>query len=258
MNIDKLPLKNIELNKGLYITETRDVDDAVLVYNKNADDSYWNYGYVTYLDEDLLLKIKKYFQGKGLPAAIYITEKNETKGTRRLLKQNGFKLDYQDSIMVFKGEQFESERKFKIKEVKNKDDERDYLDVYRKVFCEEGEDVYSGMSDGYLKSVEDYFKKYSQERRIDLVVYEDQKPVGIVSIMFDKEYVLIMGIAVLDEFRKKGISTSFISEAIKRFKDKTIFLSTEAGSINEEIYKKMGFETVLIDKCYIENEKNEK
>jgi ribosomal protein S18 acetylase RimI-like enzyme len=62
-----------------------------------------------------------------------------------------------------------------------------------------------------------------------------------------------MNVAVLESFRKKGVAKALTASCVNKFRDKILFLGTEEDSVNEKIYKKMGFETVGIGRCYKEN-----
>jgi len=126
----------------------------------------------------------------------------------------------------------------------------DYLEILRKVFCE-GEGVYGGLSTEYLDATERYFKVYPQDRRLDYIAYYEGSPVGTTSFLFNDNYAVIIAAATLPEFQKKGIAKSMISKGIEKMSGKTIFLVTETKTVNEDIYKRMGFNTKLIEPVYI-------
>lgn len=251
MDIGLLPKKNIELNKGLYITESEEIDSVIFVHDKYVKDNYWNYAYlkepVLKLDE-----IENFFRERGVSSSVYILAEPSYEDVRKELIRNGYELSYSDAIMVFKGSSIKATKNIEIKKADSEISKNEYLKIYKEVFCDEGEDVYSGLGDGYLKNIQNYLDNYPQNIRYNIVAYIDGKPAGIATVLFDDEYAVIMNVAVLEEFRNMGVAKSLSADCLNKFSDKTLFLGTEEGSVNEGIYKKMGFETVAVGKCYKE------
>lgn len=249
MDIRNLPIKIIELNQNLYITDYQDDGDVIFVHNKYVTDNYWNYAYINGSKFDIN-KIRDYFYAKNICPAVYLLQNNKLE---KKLQDAGFVLSFSDAIMVFEGEFSKSDMPNDIRKVSNPNTENDFLEVYKKVYIEEGEDIYSGLSDGYLKNIEEYFKLYPKDKRLDLVAYKDNKPVGIVTALFDSQCAFLMSAAVLPEFRRMGIAKNLSNKLIHDVNKKVIFLSTEKGSVNEIIWQKAGFKTVAIGNCYTEH-----
>lgn len=246
--------EHLKLQEGSLITERKIIDGCVLVYSKYTNDLGWNHAYVTRLSDGLFEKIKEFFDARERPVVICFSDQKEL-NLKILLKDKKFSLECQDAVMVYKGNETNVQDS-DIKLIEGDREEKDHLDIFKKVFCNEGEDVYSGLSEGYLASVEDYFINYPKERRLDFLFQKEGLSVGMASVLFNERYALITGVAVLKEFRGQGIAKRLVRKCICEVKDKVIFDLTEKDSVNEEIYKKMGFETVLIGKYYVERRKN--
>jgi hypothetical protein len=88
--------------------------------------------------------------------------------------------------MVNKGDSLESDNSIEIKEIDSETIKNDYLRIYKEVFCDEGEDVYSGLGDGYLKNIQEYLQNYPENKRYDIVAYIDNKPAGIATVLLMK------------------------------------------------------------------------
>lgn len=249
MNIKLLPIKNIELNTGMYVTDLKKIGNSFLVHDKEVDDNYWNYLYTEKLNESLIGEGKTFFHERNLPLSIYFLDDKDVKCT---LEEKGFNLSYQDAIMVFEGPINRNDGNFEVKAVKSKNEEEDFIKIYKEVFCDKGAGVYSGLSGGYLNNIKGYFSKYPKGKRLDLVAHKDGEPMGITSVVFDDQYAAIMNVAVSEKYRRMGVANELTNECIKRFNGKIIFLSTEKESINEGIYRKLGFKTVVIGNCYKE------
>jgi ribosomal protein S18 acetylase RimI-like enzyme len=251
MIIDKklLPIKNISLNVGLYITDFVEDDDMISIHDKYADDNYWNYAYLKQPKLDLE-KAKRYYHDMKLAASVYFLESEENQPIKDDLATNGFELSYSDAIMVLHGQAYEPEQKFEIKEVADPKLEKDFLKVYKEVFVDAGNDVYSGLTDGYLRNIENYFRNYPKDNRYDVVAYKDNEPVGIATVVYDDDYALLMNGAVSPSCRRMGIAKVLTNKCINKFCDKIIFLLTEKDSANEEIWQRIGFKTEVVGKCY--------
>ncbi len=167
--------------------------------------------------------------------------------------------------MVFtNNKRLKKNNKIKILRV-DKKREKDYIYVFKTVFCE-GEGVYGGLSTDYLEALKKFFKNYPRSRRINFVAYMGEKPVATTTFLFNKKYALIIGVAVLSEFRNKNIAKTLVFKGIDELKNKgkvwksdftqnkIVFLGTEAGTENEKIYEKMGFETKIIENIYVKKE----
>jgi len=247
-----LPLKNISLNVGLYITDIVEDENMILIHDKYADDNYWNYAYLIQPKLDLE-KVKRYYHDKKLAASVYFLESEGNQAIKDNLVANGFELSYSDAIMVFHGQAQEFEQKFDTKEVANPKLEEDFLRVYKEVFVDAGDDVYSGLTDGYLRNIENYFRNYPKSNRYDVVAYKNNKPVGIATVVYDDDYALLMNGAVSPNLRRMGIAKGLTNKCINKFNDKIIFLLTEKDSANEEIWQRIGFKTEAVGKCYKES-----
>ncbi|MEI6228637.1 MAG: GNAT family N-acetyltransferase [Candidatus Saccharibacteria bacterium] len=247
MNISELPLKVIELNQGLYITDCQYKGDVIFVTNKLVDDNYWNYAYVQNENFDAA-SIEDYFKNLGLPPAIYLLENDVLE---QKIKDAGFNLGFSDAIMVLDQKPLATTQKFEIKKVSDDKIEKDFLEVYRLVYASAGDDIYSGLSDGYVKNVEDYFRSYPAGNRLDLVAYIDNQPVGVATALFDDEYAFLMNAAVSPRFRKMGVAKDLTNKLLSNVGDRFVLLSTEKDSVNEVIWQKAGFKTVAVGNCYI-------
>jgi ribosomal protein S18 acetylase RimI-like enzyme len=246
-----LPIQNIQLNKGLYITDSEEDENTIYIYDKYVEDNYWNYAYLKQpvLNLD---KIKNYFHSKNIPASAYFLDDEKFKNIETTLTSNGFSLSYTDAIMTHYGNPISLNTEHVIEEVKTQGQQDDFVKVYSDVFVDEGEDVYSGLSDGYVNNIQDYFANYPKDKRYDLTTYKNQQPAGIATVVFNNQYALIMNVAVSPKYRKQGIAKALSIKCISEFKDRVVFLSTEKDSIDEDIYRRMGFSTVAIGKCYKE------
>lgn len=96
-----------------------------------------------------------------------------------------------------------------------------------------------------------------------LVAYDENKIVGFVDYMITFNSATISQIAVLPNYRKKGLGSKLLEEMEKSFPKEiddvveTITLEVRESNINAiSFYKKNGYENVVIKKHYYKNGEN--
>ena len=115
-----------------------------------------------------------------------------------------------------------------------------------KSFCTGDEsDPYGDFDSGYLKLYENYNNKSetTYTREFYFIKVNDEI-VGCTVSVFDDEIFGIYGIAIMKEYRGKGIGTEAIKQQLKICKQKNkkiAFLQTEDGFYPADLYRKIGF-----------------
>jgi len=96
-----------------------------------------------------------------------------------------------------------------------------------------------------------------------LVAYDEDKIAGFVDYMITFNSATISQIAVLPDYRKKGLGSKLLEEMEKSFPKEiddvveTITLEVRGSNINAiSFYKKNGYENVVIKKHYYKNGEN--
>lgn len=96
-----------------------------------------------------------------------------------------------------------------------------------------------------------------------LAAYDEDKIVGFVDYMITFNSATISQIAVLPNYRKKGLGSKLLEEMEKSFPKEiddvveTITLEVRESNINAiSFYKKNGYENVVIKKHYYKNGEN--
>jgi ribosomal protein S18 acetylase RimI-like enzyme len=84
--------------------------------------------------------------------------------------------------------------------------------------------------------------------RSSLVILDDDNFVGLIVVRQDGDTAEIGPVAVVPEFKRKGIMSATLHESLKRMKEDGIeYGQLEADAFNEpaiKLYKKFGFEIV--------------
>jgi [ribosomal protein S18]-alanine N-acetyltransferase len=101
------------------------------------------------------------------------------------------------------------------------------------------------------------FEELNHENSVILISYYNDKPTGFVMFRCEMDSNELMKIAVLPEFRKKGIASSLYDDAEKIALDKNrkdIFLEVDETNLSAiSLYSKKGFVEISRRKNYYHN-----
>lgn len=225
------------------------IDGNPVFYSDFIDDYYCNLAHIYNFNNQAIKKIINFFKKRELPVALYVLDKKIEE-----VIQNDYKQVNEDIYMIIeKPIRFES-NEIKVKQVSNQNEEDEFLSIFQKVFCE-GDGVYGGISKGYLDAIKQYFKKFPKKKHKDFIASIDGITVGTISIIIQNNLVIASSLAVLPKYRGLGVSKALLSVALNPFIEKKLCtLCTEHNSVNEKIYKKIGFKTVGTAKTYLKKE----
>lgn len=119
-------------------------------------------------------------------------------------------------------------------------------------------DPYGDFDSGYLELYENYDNKSetTYTREFYFIKVNDEI-VGCTVSVFDDEIVGFYGIAIMKEYRGKGIGTEALKQQLNicKQKDRKIaFLQTEDGFYPAELYRKIGFKDICNVYYYIKKD----
>ena len=103
---------------------------------------------------------------------------------------------------------------------------------------------------------EEFQKKY-HEKHFDTknlqIVEVQNKPVGCLEILDNKDHLLISGLYIMQKYQSKKIGSSIINNIIKDSNTKRKTIKLQVLKANEramQLYKSLGFETYMVDNIY--------
>lgn len=108
-------------------------------------------------------------------------------------------------------------------------------------------DIYGIANDEMINGMRHFFQTPPKGfNHFATTAYKENKPVANVVSVYNKDFLLVIGLGTLPEFRRQGLGTALMKDIVERANKlgiKTITLQTEAGTYNEFYYEKMGFAT---------------
>ena len=121
----------------------------------------------------------------------------------------------------------------------------------------DSQDPYS-LDEGYLKIYENYKGTNGTKYNRDFYfIKANEKIVGVTTAVYDKRIYGIYGIAILKEFRGKGIGTECLKQQLmicKKKNRKIAFLQTEEGYYPADLYRKIGFKDICTAYYYVKKD----
>jgi GNAT superfamily N-acetyltransferase len=150
------------------------------------------------------------------------------------------------TYMVLNDEKIKLEinKKIIVKRASSLSDIEDFSIVQGKAFCETEEEF----NEWYLWMREKNIKNLDDNTQNFYVAYENEKPVGVLLSIYNKNIAGIFAVATLPEHRKKGISTTLMQSAVDDAicnNMTTITLQTSTESYAHSFYRNIGFENVF-------------
>ncbi|MCL5430285.1 MAG: GNAT family N-acetyltransferase [Candidatus Marsarchaeota archaeon] len=251
--------------KGIFFAGAKQTKDALFLYSDKIDDEFWNYAAKISLKgkslSEFLKTVVDFYSKLDRAPAIYLTS-NAIRQNTSLLSKNGFVLKYADAWMVHNGNvKVQKITGLQIKKVSSKKDFDSFIRVFGEVYGDNGTGPYAGLPKSYIDVLRESFSKGKGNNGTKVKYYialMNGKPVGCGTLVHDKKAACLYSLGVLPKYRGKGIARTITMTRIHEAKSNrinTVFLQTEKGSYNEKLFRKFGFKTVFVGKCYSLREK---
>lgn len=253
----------IYANEGLYVDKIIKRDTYTMAYSKYVRDYDSNYvidikgDNFSEIENEVELEMKRIDRK---PCYI-ITPLSEVYQNRNTIFDNSKYEEINNEVWQIYDD-FEDVDKINSKCTENvilekSNDMKKIAEITYKSFCtSDKSDPYGDFDSGYLDLYQQYNKdcekKYSREFYFIKV---NNQITGCAVSMFDDEIFGIYGIAIMKEYRGKGIGTEAIKQQLKICKQKNrkvAFLQTEEGFYPANLYRKIGFKDVCNVFYYVE------
>lgn len=222
---------------------------ATVGYSKTDGSAFWNLALTDkILNENEILKIENVLKQHQRNSTIYFENKNELNGLKDLLKNKGYKKNYEDSWQFWmNGEKIDKKHFDSVKKVTDKAGLKIFLETFNQCYRKnDPQNPYGELGD-YLKVAEDSWHKHNQNKRIEyFMVYKNNRPAGVSTLTNYDGIGYISNVGTLRQIRGEGFgkaATLFcVQESIKHG-NKEHCLATEEGAYPNEFYKRIGLAT---------------
>ena len=245
-----------------YLSESKKIDGALLVWSDRITDSYWNYA--TKIDTDersvpaLVNTITKFYKAKNRKPAIYTTPFSRPNNLPELIEKASFKVDSQDAWMFYEGPKpkVELPDRFAIKKVETLKEMKVFVNIFNRSYGGASPDEpYGALPKEYGDSLlASFSQKTDNVKVINELGMLDGVPMAIGTMVCSDGFAALYNLGVSPEYRKRGfseiMSLNRIREAME-LGNGVIFLQTEKGSYNERLFAKWGFSTEFVGKGYV-------
>ena len=250
--LEKLKKFYIYANEGLYIDRIIENATYTMTYSKYVKDYDCNY-VIDVNSNDNFDKIEAEMKKLDrIPCYIITPLSNMYKDRNMIFDKSKYDESSNEVWQIY--EDFDNVEKINSKctlnvELEETNDMKKLSKItYKSFYTGDKSDPYGNFDSGYLKLYENYDKNseilYTREFYFIKV---NNEIVGCTVSVFDDEIFGIYGIAIMKEYRGKGIGTEAIKQQLnicKQKNKKIAFLQTEDGFYPAELYRKIGFKDI--------------
>ncbi len=261
--LEKLNEFYIYANKGFYIDEIIEKSSYKLAHSYFVKDYDCNYvidindrDNFSEIEKDVELEMKKI---NAEPCYIITPLSNIYLKRNEIFKSNNYNEVSKEVWQIFENfnelDNIDSKCNLNIKLEKTTDMEL-LAQINEKAF-KTGDplDPYNDIDSGYIKMYENYKGTQNSKYNRDFYFIKvDDKIVGVTTSVYDDRIYGIYGLAIIKEYRGKGIGTECLKQQLKICKKKNrkiAFLQTEEGYYPANLYRKIGFRDVCTAYYYV-------
>ncbi len=188
--------------------------------------------------EELLQKITKHLSTHGSPAIWFrVTPLTSPESFSSLLQTNGFKRDFETSVMTFDRNRLRDtvDPEIEVKEVS-----RNEIDVWKTLVCK----VF-GVPPDWREGFDAYVQAYIGGGARCYLAYVDDKPVGTCSLLSLNGCSGIFSLGTNEDYRRQGVGSALTVRAVRDSVSEgnsLQLLYVDRGEYAEYLYRKIGFE----------------
>ncbi len=261
MNNFEFLRKYEQLQSGIMFDKILDLEFATIGFCENDSGSFWNRALVnSKINKKQLNKIEKAMENLARTPTLYFENKNSLKPLIRFLKENGYKLDFEDSWMFWGAQAINKDNFSKVKKVNNGKDLEIFIECFDKCYQKNDPQNPYGELGAYLDVAKDaWLKNNNIPIKLEYyIAYKSNNPVAVASLTNYLGIGYISNVGSLQKVRGGGFGkliTLYCVEQSKRYGNKEHCLATEEGDYPNEFYKRIGFKTRFTGVSYTKNNK---
>ena len=235
-----------------------DLSFALLGYSKTDISSLSNNSLInTVLTPDQLKIVCQKLKDLNRNPSIYFENRTDLEPLKKMLVDNGFKQDFEDSWMFY-DQSVEPNEKFScVKIVEDENDLKIFLETFDNCYQKDDPQNPYGDVKGFLTSSRNSWLKHKGTERLEYyLAFKDNKPVAVSALNSHEKIGYISSVGSLKEVRGEGfgkIATLFAVFRSQKLGNDLHCLATEEGTYPNGFYKRIGFKTKFTAPLYTKN-----
>lgn len=261
MKIKAVQYENLHIDfiNGIFVSHVLDQNNIKYLYSENLTETWVNFASVLEIDKvnlnTCIDTIIDFYSSRNRRPSVFLLKDKTLDHLISNLEQQGFTLNYSDSLMTFeKNDSKLSIDGYIVKKVENPEEMSLFIDLFYKAHTGGEGEIYGEAAKEYRDCfMKAYLHPQSEIRREYYIGYLNNHPTTYGCIFIKDSVAGLYAIGSIPEYRKKGLAKALSLYMVERSKQMgagDIFLLTETNSINEAIYTKMGFKTKFIYSGY--------
>ncbi len=260
--IEKMEHMHFNCLQGMYFSNIIECADYALVFSDIIEDTYYNYCALLQFENDLFMprwnEIKKKFPANRV-TALYVSPSSDLYGSESIYLST-FQKNYTDAWMVLQDRQYFKtdviSQKISVNKIISKEAFETFVDVFTAAYSgDDPNDLYGQLSPTYTKALLDSWGNNDEYKKMHYLAFLNGKPAGVATAIRHNNLVAVYNVGTISKYRNNGIGQAIMRNIVNDLKqNETLFLQTEHVSHVEDWYRKMGFETLFLGKCYTEKE----
>ena len=247
MNNYKFLKEYQQLQHQIMFGDLINIGFASISYCEDDKSAWWNQALIeNEITPEQIRTIEKKMIGQNRIPVIYF-ENNKSESFINLLKQSGYKFEYEDSWMFHSGKDIDYNRSHHVKKVEDEQALKIFIDIFDKCYQKDDPQNPYGELGDYLKATKKAWKTHHSTGRIEyFIVYKNNKPVAVSTLTNLKGGGYVSNVGSLKEIRGEGFGKTASLFAIEKSIEngnETHYLATEEKTYPNEFYKRIGFKT---------------
>ena len=240
--------------EGVFFTEVHQTEQYIIACHEKSTDHYSNVCSrirCTADDaENVFEEIMQYFKEHDRTAAFSLSPFVEPDDFTEILRARDFAPDFKDVWMFYPGECIAPPlpASVSIKTVSNQEELTQFIDTFNSAYSgDDPDEPYGEAPPEWGETFQKGFGLNKADREVAYyILYKDEKPASVLLTSALSGFAGIYAVGTSPSMRGNGLATILTLHAVKDLYNQGVehvFLQTLKDSLNEKLYKRIGFVT---------------
>lgn len=266
-SIKDLEQFHFQCQQGMYFSEYLEFPNYVAIFSDTVEDSYWNYiAWLRMNSKEEFIEVwktaRRLFLKRNRVPSVYISPSSSLFYQTIEALPTFLEKAYTDAWMLLKEITFFTNYQYptyvNIEMINSAIHGGEFVKTFNTAYKSDNPgDAYPNLPVYYGNALHRSFNRIPKGFTVEHYwVKVNGKPVGVASVLINRDAAGIYSVGTVLEYRKRGIGTSLIAYIVRSCLERnvhTVLLQTEYGAYAERWFKAMGFITVSLGTCYVES-----